>query len=342
MYRIIGADQKEYGPITAEQIRQWIAEGRVNAQTEMCLEGTQDWKPLGMFPEFGFTTSPLVGNLPSAETGPVTPEEIVARDYTLDILGCASRGWDLLKNNFGMLIVPFLLLIVICVAAFGCAGVILKSVSLNRLPFVQQQCLAIPINVILNAVVLGPIFGGLYYIYLAAMRSQPSDIGSLFIGFKSYYSDLFLGQLVTGIALSACSFPYKFMYASRIAPLMERFQQDPKSIQPQELTSQMISAFTGTAPVFFACMIPIMYLSVNWLFTLPLIVDKQMGFWTAMKTSWKMVHKHWFHVFGLVVLLGLLNVAGACACCIGLLITVPIGLAAMMFAYETIFGRKTA
>ena len=28
MYKIIGGDQKEYGPIGAEQIRQWIAEGR--------------------------------------------------------------------------------------------------------------------------------------------------------------------------------------------------------------------------------------------------------------------------------------------------------------------------
>ena len=35
MYEIIGADGKEYGPISFEQIRQWIAEGRVNAQTRV-------------------------------------------------------------------------------------------------------------------------------------------------------------------------------------------------------------------------------------------------------------------------------------------------------------------
>jgi len=27
VYKIIGADGKEYGPITAEQLRRWIAEG---------------------------------------------------------------------------------------------------------------------------------------------------------------------------------------------------------------------------------------------------------------------------------------------------------------------------
>jgi hypothetical protein len=52
MYKIIGADQKEYGPITGEQIRFWITEGRVNAQTKACAEGSTDWKTLGSFPEF--------------------------------------------------------------------------------------------------------------------------------------------------------------------------------------------------------------------------------------------------------------------------------------------------
>ena len=33
MYKIIGSDQKVYGPVTAEQLRQWLAEGRVNPST---------------------------------------------------------------------------------------------------------------------------------------------------------------------------------------------------------------------------------------------------------------------------------------------------------------------
>jgi hypothetical protein len=52
MYKIIGADGKEYGPITAEQLRQWIAEGRANAQSQILAEGTTEWRPLSEFPEF--------------------------------------------------------------------------------------------------------------------------------------------------------------------------------------------------------------------------------------------------------------------------------------------------
>jgi len=31
MYKIIGTDQKEYGPISAEEIHRWISDGRINA-----------------------------------------------------------------------------------------------------------------------------------------------------------------------------------------------------------------------------------------------------------------------------------------------------------------------
>ena len=52
MYRILGIDGQQYGPVPAEQIRRWLAENRLNAQTLVQLEGTQDWKPLVSFSEF--------------------------------------------------------------------------------------------------------------------------------------------------------------------------------------------------------------------------------------------------------------------------------------------------
>ncbi len=65
MYKIIGADGKEYGPITTEQLKQWFAEGRVNAQTKVQAEGSTEWKTLGEFPE--------LGTIQSASPAPVTP-----------------------------------------------------------------------------------------------------------------------------------------------------------------------------------------------------------------------------------------------------------------------------
>jgi len=66
MYKIIGADGKEYGPVSADQIRQWIAEGRVVAQTKAQAEGTTDWRPLSDFAEFADV-------LATATATPTTP-----------------------------------------------------------------------------------------------------------------------------------------------------------------------------------------------------------------------------------------------------------------------------
>lgn len=58
MYHILGADGREYGPISAEQLRRWISEGRANAETRTRLETDAVWKPLGQFAEFQFTAPP--------------------------------------------------------------------------------------------------------------------------------------------------------------------------------------------------------------------------------------------------------------------------------------------
>ncbi len=52
MYRVLGADGKEYGPVNSELLRQWITEGRANAQTKVKPEGSTDWQTLSAVPEF--------------------------------------------------------------------------------------------------------------------------------------------------------------------------------------------------------------------------------------------------------------------------------------------------
>src|ERR1051325_7769174 len=51
MYKIIGTDGKQYGPIGVDEIRRWLAQNRVNSQTLVQPEGATDWKPLSTFSE---------------------------------------------------------------------------------------------------------------------------------------------------------------------------------------------------------------------------------------------------------------------------------------------------
>jgi hypothetical protein len=66
MYKILGADQKEYGPVTADQLRQWITEGRANSQTMVQGPDSTEWKPLGNFPEFAGILPPAPAATPGA------------------------------------------------------------------------------------------------------------------------------------------------------------------------------------------------------------------------------------------------------------------------------------
>ena len=69
MYKVVGADGREYGPVTRETILEWIAQGRANAQTIVRFEDGA-WKALATFDEFrpalGLSGSPL--SSPSGET----------------------------------------------------------------------------------------------------------------------------------------------------------------------------------------------------------------------------------------------------------------------------------
>lgn len=60
----------------------------------------------------------------------------------------------------------------------------------------------------------------------------------------------------------------------------------------------------------------------------------------AMECSRKVVTRHWFVVFGLIVFAGLLMMSGVFALLIGLLITASIRHAAMRYAYEDIFHPR--
>jgi hypothetical protein len=67
MYKIIGTDGRHYGPVSAGQIRKWIAEGRIERQTPVFVDGAKDWTFVGLLPEFAnsyATTTPPAIPLP--------------------------------------------------------------------------------------------------------------------------------------------------------------------------------------------------------------------------------------------------------------------------------------
>jgi GYF domain 2 len=62
-YKVIGGDLKQYGPVSEEEVRKWIADGRLNAMSLAQVYGDIEWKPLSAFPEFGEVLTGKPGGL---------------------------------------------------------------------------------------------------------------------------------------------------------------------------------------------------------------------------------------------------------------------------------------
>jgi hypothetical protein len=93
---------------------------------------------------------------------------------------------------------------------------------------------------------------------------------------------------------------------------------------------------------FFLCILPGIYLAVSWIFTIPLVIDKRMGFWEAMELSRKVVTRHWWKMFGFAIVIALLGLAGLLVCIVGVFVACAIGQIALLYAYEDIFHSRPA
>jgi hypothetical protein len=110
MYKVIGSDRQTYGPVTADQLRQWLAEGRVDRSTLVQPEGAADWKPLSSFPEFG------------APPPPTTPPPV-----SMPPARHESAGENMAIAG---LVLGILSIVGCCVPVFGVLGVVFSLVAL--------------------------------------------------------------------------------------------------------------------------------------------------------------------------------------------------------------------
>ena len=336
-YFIIGGDGKEYGPVTDNDVRQWAAEGRLAAQSLAKGEGDAEFRPLEKFSEFAEIFAPVKLGM-AATPPPIAPPNappsfapggaagnLLPDDYELDIIGCLTRGYELVKENFGTLFVGAL---IYCGIQFGVR--MLGSIPLLGIVFKTA-----------NFVCAGPLLAGLFYLSIRVNRGGPAEVSEVFSGFRRGFGQLFLANFVQFLVLVICFLPIIILFGAKLISLFGQLQSlqsgttpDPAAIQA--LAATLLPLMVSALPIALVCALPAMYLSVCWYFTLPLIIDQRMDFIAAMKTSWRMVNKHWFMVFGLIALLSLLNLVGL-MCCVGVLFTLPVSLAALMIAYETIF-----
>ena len=324
-YKILGSDQKEYGPVSQEDLRRWIQEQRVDGNSLIQAEGETEWKALRTFGEFG----DLIRDQPTASSArppapPIVPSVTDAAAYSLQILGnpiridvmhCIRRSWDLYKANFS-LIFPTTLVIFIAASAAG----------------------AIPwFGFIINLVLNGVFYGGLYWFFLKVIRGEKAELMDSFAGFSRFFQQLMLGGAVINIlslfAICLAGIPFLLSFI----PAMISLSDNP-SANPDAILGAF--GFIGVLSVLFMILVAF-FVYAMWMFALPLIVDKGLDFWPAMELSRKVFLKDWRNLLLLLILCGLIAMSGILLCVIGVFFTAPIAIGAVTYAYEDIFGSTT-
>ncbi len=232
-YKIIGGDQKQYGPVTAEELRQWIAEGRLSGESLILTQDGGTWQHLSALPEFADALRSQVG-APPVVGRTISADQVLTDEPEVCIGECLGVGWRFFASD----------------AAFVFAVVLVVGVLNLVMAFTPF------IGGIVHLLLSGVLTGGLYLACLRRMRGEPAAVGDVFAGFKLCFVQLMLAGALTTIL---------------------------------------------TQIGFMVCIVPGIFLTVAWIFALPLAADKRLEFWSAMELSRKVVTRVWFKMFLLLV-----------------------------------------
>jgi len=144
-------------------------------------------------------------------------------------------------------------------------------------------------------IVFGPLTAGLYWMMLRLHRNEPASLSDAFAGFSRNFGHLVGVGAIVLLAIIACMIPglVGFLGSLGVSP------KDPP-----------VAGILIGLLLFGIGFLVMTYLWVSWIFAFPLVIDKQLEFWPAMRLSRRVVGMHWWQVFGVIFLTGLL-VGGA-------------------------------
>jgi len=101
MFNIIGADGKQYGPVSADQVRQWVREGRANGASQVQPVGATEWKSIAALPEFADVFGGGAGAPPAMVPPPVNVSARASNKIAAGICGILLGGLGVHKFILG-------------------------------------------------------------------------------------------------------------------------------------------------------------------------------------------------------------------------------------------------
>lgn len=211
---------------------------------------------------------------------------------------CLKTGWSLIRGQYWLFV-----------------GMSLVAILLGSLvPF---------------GLILGPMMCGIYLSLFQLRRGQRVEFGNLFKGFD-YFGESVIATLIHYVPMVMIIIPFYILFGGLFF-IMPR--------QGSELDPASLFGFFAVLIVFvIVMMVLIILISVIFTFSYPLIVDRKLSGLDAVKLSAKAALANFWPLLGLLLLNGLVSIAGVLLCYVGVFLALPITFAAIATAYEQVFG----
>lgn len=191
----------------------------------------------------------------------------------------------------------------------------------------------------------GIIIGGFLVFYVVMMIATfiLGAVVGIFSALSESMMAAIIGQILVSLLASALSYP--FMAGINMVGI-RRAAGQPISFNEifnhfGRIVPLIITALVMMLLVYLGMILlilPGIYLAVAYMLAIPLVVERGLSPWQALEASRKAISQHWFKVFGLFLVLGLITMVSAIPLGIGLVWSIPLFVVAMGVLYRTIFG----
>jgi len=213
---------------------------------------------------------------------------------------CIKAGWELIRSQYWLFV------------GMTVVGVIIGSV--------------VPLGIL-----WGPMVCGIYLALFQTRRGQPIEFGLLFKGFD-YFGDAVIATLLHMVPMVIIIAPAYILYLVGMFGMMAASQNGEPN------PGAMLGFFGIFGVVWLVIMLLMIVLSVVFVFAYPLIVDRRLKGFDAVRLSIRAGFANFWRLLGMLILTGLLTFAGVLLCYVGVFLVMPIGYAAVAAAYEQVFG----
>lgn len=228
------------------------------------------------------------------------PSQIPYQRNAVQPVECLKGGWSLIKDQYWMIFAMWLV------------GWMIAS--------------AVPLGIL-----LGPMMCGLFLTFFKLRRREPIEFGTLFKGFE-YFGQSVLATLLHVVPILAIVIPsYILFYVFFLVAMMAQGGNEPNP-------AAMLGVMVIVALFWIVVIALVMIMSIGFTFVYPLIVDRGVQGFDAVKLSFKAAMANFWRLLGLAVLSFFLNLAGLLLCFVGVYLVLPVGYAAIAVAYEQVFG----